>query len=203
MGATVIPDVQELADLERYPPSSRSFAFRKAAWQAVGGYPEWLDYCEDVIFDLRLRSRFGMHTFAPEAVVHFRPRSDLRHYWRQYYQYARGDGKTGLWPRQHLARYAAYLSGLALIVGGLLVRRWPLSLMGLLFLAVIVLGRCRTPYRRLVRGWRDLTSAQKLQTVLWVPVIRVVGDVAKMVAYPVGVWWRWLRRTQVPNWRRL
>jgi len=26
--------------------------------------------------------------------------------------------------------------------------------------------------------------------VLWVPVIRVVGDVAKMMGYPVGVRWR-------------
>jgi glycosyltransferase involved in cell wall biosynthesis len=203
MGATVIPEVRELADMERYPPSSRSFAFRKAAWQAVGGYPEWIDYCEDVIFDLRLRSRFGMHTFAPEAVVHFRPRCDLRRYWRQYYQYARGDGKAGLWPEQHLARYAAYLGGLALIIGGLLARWWLLTLSGLLLLAVIVIGRCRTPYRRLIRVWRGLAFAQKLQAALWVPVIRVVGDVAKMIAYPVGVWWRWLHRTQVPNWRIL
>jgi glycosyltransferase involved in cell wall biosynthesis len=203
MGATVIPEVHELADMERYPPSSRSFAFRKTAWQAVGGYPEWIDYCEDVVFDLRLRDQFGMHAFAPKALVHFRPRHSLRDYWRQYYQYARGDGKADLCLWQHLVRYAAYLGGLALIVGGGFARWWPLPAIGLFLLLGVVVGRSRTPYRRLARTWRDLPFAQKLQAVLWVPVIRVVGDVAKMLGYPAGVWWRWHHRAQVPDWRRL
>ena len=44
-------------DPATFLPSSRSVAFRKAAWAAVGGYPEWLDYCEDLVFDLSLRER--------------------------------------------------------------------------------------------------------------------------------------------------
>ena len=53
---------------------SRSVAFTKGAWRRAGGYPEWLDYCEDVVFDLKLRQKFGPFLFVPEAVVHFRPR---------------------------------------------------------------------------------------------------------------------------------
>ena len=53
-----------------------------------------------------------------------------------------------------------------------------------------------------MRAWGDLNSAQKLRAALWVPVIRVVGDVAKMVGYPAGVWWRWFHRAQVPDWRK-
>ena len=30
-----------------------------------------------------------------------------------------------------------------------------------------------------------------LLTLGLAPVIRVVGDAAKMIGYPVGVWWRW------------
>jgi hypothetical protein len=33
---------------------------------------------------------------------------------------------------------------------------------------------------------------------LLIPVIRVVGDVAKMIGYPVG--WRWRLRNHPPQW---
>ena len=32
-----------------------------------------------------------------------------------------------------------------------------------------------------------------------VPVIRVAGDIAKMIGYPVGVWWR--LRNKPPKWQ--
>jgi glycosyltransferase involved in cell wall biosynthesis len=54
MSATVLPLAAEV-NLATFLPSSRSVAFRKAAWEAVGGYPEWLDYCEDLVFDFRMR----------------------------------------------------------------------------------------------------------------------------------------------------
>jgi hypothetical protein len=34
---------------------------------------------------------------------------------------------------------------------------------------------------------------QWIQVVLQVPVVRVTGDIAKTLGYPVGVWWRWRR----------
>src|SRR3990172_534908 len=83
---------------------------------AVGGYPEWLDYCEDVIFDLKLREKYGPFVFVPEAVVHFRPRPNLRALFQQYHRYARGDGKANLFPRQHAIRYLTYLVVAPLLV---------------------------------------------------------------------------------------
>jgi hypothetical protein len=47
-----------------------------------------------------------------------------------------------------------------------------------------------TPYRRLQNLAAPLSPIEKLWAFLWVPVIRVCGDVAKMIGYPVGVWWR-------------
>ena len=73
MSATVLPEWRDIR-AERFLPSSRSVAFYKSAWEDVGGYPEWLDYCEDLIFDLRLRARFGPFILVPEALVFFRPR---------------------------------------------------------------------------------------------------------------------------------
>jgi hypothetical protein len=37
---------------------------------------------------------------------------------------------------------------------------------------------------------KGLPFADKVKAVLWVPVIRLWGDDAKMVGYPVGVVWR-------------
>jgi hypothetical protein len=54
-----------------------------------------------------------------------------------------------------------------------------------------------------MRVWGGLSLAQKVRAALWVPVIRVVGDVAKMMGYPAGVLWRWRHRAQVPDWRKL
>jgi glycosyltransferase involved in cell wall biosynthesis len=185
MGAAVLPELREI-DPAKFLPSSRSVAFRKQAFDATGGYPEWLDYCEDLILDLRLREMYGPFVFAPEAVVHFRPRPSLRTFFMQYYRYARGDGKADLWRARHAVRYSTYLVAVPLIaLGGALLTPW----VWLLYPAgaAAVFG---TAWRRLVRMWDGLSLGQRVQAALWVPVIRITGDFAKMIGYPVGVWWR-------------
>jgi glycosyltransferase involved in cell wall biosynthesis len=189
MGATVLPQVQEIK-ADRFLPSSRSVAFRKAAWEASGGYPEWLDYCEDLIFDIRLRRLYGSFAFAPEAVVHFRPRSSFRSFFRQYYQYARGDGKADLWRRRHAIRYLTYLiAGPLLVFLALVHSSWWWLVLGSGAIAYLV-----TPYRRLGPMLASYGLLGRLKAVLLVPVIRVTGDVAKMIGYPAGVVWRWKNR---------
>ena len=196
LGATVLPELKEITPA-RFLPSSRSVAFRRGAWAAVGGYPEWIDYCEDLIFDFRLRALYGPFVFAPDALVLFRPRPSLRAFFVQYYCYARGDGKADLWRRRHAIRYLSYLvAGPLIAVAGALLSHWwwmlyPVAMTGMLWVS----------WHRLARLWGDLTLAEKVQAALWVPVIRVAGDVAKMMGWPVGVWWRWRHRAQVPDWR--
>ena len=189
MGATVLPQPDEILP-EKFLPSSRSVAFRKQAWQAVGGYPEWLDYCEDLVFDLALRDRFGPFVFAPKAMAHFSPRANLRAFFRQYYLYARGDGKADLFRRRHAIRYITYLVvAPAILLAGLALSPWWWTL----FLAGAA-GYTYRPYRHLARMWGTLSAAEKVQAALLVPVIRVTGDVAKMLGYPVGVMWRFKNR---------
>ena len=107
MGATVLPSLDDITP-ETFLPSSRSVAFRKSLWREVGGYPEWLDYCEDVVFDFSILAAGQRFAWAPQAVAYFRPRASLRAFILQYYRYARGDGKARLWPGRHLARNSAY-----------------------------------------------------------------------------------------------
>jgi hypothetical protein len=285
MGATVLPLADEI-DPTTFLPSSRSVAFRKSAWAAVGGYPEWLDYCEDLIFDLRLKQQLKVKSlklkgelpvasyqlpesekekgkrkkekelpmmsdqlqvdsqkpvakdetgqpsdfdssliphpssllllstqhsarstsgfaFAPDALVDFRPRGSLRAFYKQYYRYARGDGKADLWRKRHAIRYLTYLvAAPGLLLAGLRIHPllWALYLPG----AVYYFGQ---PYRRLPKLLQQPenralvhTPGALLRVLLLIPVIRVVGDVAKMLGYPVGWWWR--LRNRPLDWRQ-
>lgn len=201
MGATVLPAVTDV-NPATFLPSSRSVAFLKSSWHAAGGYPEWLDFCEDLIFDFRLRDRVGLFAFVPDAVVYFRPRSNLYTFFKQYYQYARGDGKADLWRKRHAIRYFTYWVVLPLfLVLGVVISPW-------WWITGIVLGGLGmfyTPYRRLPLLWKSLSTSQKLQAIGWVPVIRITGDIAKMIGYPVGWKWRLQRLSAQPElrWRNL
>ncbi len=183
LGATVLPDMEEI-DARKFLPSSRSVAFIKDAWQQVGGYPEWLDYCEDLAFDLRLRRTGYRFAWVPKAIVHFRPRPGLRAFFRQYYRYARGDGKADLWFWRHLVRYSAFATALLALIGGFwLPPLWLLAILG----GIAYLYR---PYKRLWPKIASLHGVDKMVAALYVPLIRLCGDVAKMGGYPVGIYWR-------------
>lgn len=199
LGATTLPLAREI-DGGSFLPSSRSIAFRKAAAEAIGGYPEWLDFCEDLVFDLRLRERCGPFAFAPDAIVYFRPRTSLRKFFRQYYLYARGDGKANLWFKRHLIRYLTYFALTpGILVAGALIHPalWLLYLIGVAEYLYLPLRRLPDVMRRAPeRTWEVWLSC-----IVMIPLIRLTGDVAKMIGYPVG--WRWRLAQGPPNWRRL
>lgn len=261
LGATNYRHANQI-DPSSFLPFGQSVAFRKEAWQRVGGYPEWASHCEDLLFDIALKRAGYRFAFVPTALVHFRPRESLPAFARQYYLYARGDGVARLWTKRHAIRYATYLGGslLALVA---LRRRW---LFGLHLLGAV--AYCRAPWRRLgagvrgqgsgdkqtrdtrhetgerasgevgkwesgsVRGWESERPGDQQQkdanvrpkhrdpgifrqrtrvttmpwpnsalSVVWaaayVPLIRVVGDLAKMLGYPVGI----VRRLRSPELR--
>jgi GT2 family glycosyltransferase len=189
MGATVLPALEDV-EPDKFLPSSRSVAFRKSAWAKVGGYPEWLDYCEDLVFDLDLWAAGCRFEFAPGALVYFRPRSSLRAFYVQYYRYARGDGKADLWRNRHALRYATYTAGPTLAMWAWRHRRSAPGKAALGVVALAAMGYCRRPYARLIPTLKGLPLSSRLYALFMVPVIRLTGDVAKMAGYPVGVAWR-------------
>ncbi len=199
LGATTLP-LEDEVDPETFLPSSRSVAFRKASSDFIGGYPEWLDFCEDLIFDIRLQQTSRPFAFVPDALVYFRPRPTLQKFYKQYYLYARGDGKANLWLKRHIIRYITYLLVFpAVLLMGLLIHPllWGVYLVG----GAIYLAQ---PYRRLPKVMHTAPSQSAfawLYCIVMIPVIRVVGDVAKMIGYPVG--WRWRLAQNPPDWRIL
>lgn len=175
----ITPQLPEI-DPETFLPSSRSVAFRRSAWEQVGGYPEWLEHCEDLVFDLALRDA-GVHmVFEPRAVVVWNGRSSLRAFARQYFLYARGDGHALLWPRRHAARYGASLGGAWLLARA---RRQPAAAVAL---AVGAAFHFSTYWRRLSRSPIPGPAGSRARAFALVPVIVATGDVAKMAGYATG-----------------
>ena len=197
LGAATLP-LQDEIKAETFLPSSRSIAFRKSAATKIAGYPEWLDYCEDLVFDLRFRSMHGPFAFAPAALVYFRPRPSIGVFYRQYFLYARGDGKADLWFKRHAIRYAAYwlLAPSIFFLGALIEPYcWGLYLPGAAY-------HLYQPFRRLpaiLRPWPGKSLVAWIYCILMIPLIRLVGDIAKMHGYPAGWLWRW--RNKPPDWR--
>jgi cellulose synthase/poly-beta-1,6-N-acetylglucosamine synthase-like glycosyltransferase len=191
LGATNYRQSHEI-DPAGFLPFGKSVAFRKDVWELVGGYPEWASHCEDLLFALALQRAGCRFAFVPDALVHFRPRSSLRAFARQYFLYARGDGVADLWRRRHMLRYATYASAGLLLVASQ-KRPWLLGM-----LALGAYAYTRSPLRRL-RGRAAALPAQDLAAAAaLIPVIRLVGDVAKMAGYPVGV----LQRLRSPALRQ-
>ncbi len=183
LGAVAYPRLEEV-DPGSFLPAGQSMAFTRRLWETVGGFPGDLPYCEDLIFTRRALAAGYRKAFAPEAVVHFRPRSSMLAFFWQYRNYAYGDGLAGLWPRRHALRYGSYTVGLGLLAAGW---RWRGLWAVLLLVAAPYLGYY---YRRLWPVLGELSPAWRMRALLLVPFLRLVGDVAKMVGYPRGVWER-------------
>ncbi len=184
LGAVNYRDAAEI-DPAKFLPFGKSMAFRRELWERVGGFPEWASHCEDLLFDLAAERAGFRRAFAAAAVVRFRPRPSLRAFARQYFLYARGDGAAGLWPRRHVARYLVYLGLLGTLWA---MAAWPRArLPGLALLGLGAAGYTRGPYRRLWRRLAGRGPAARACAMALVPIIRLVGDVAKMAGYPVGL----------------
>lgn len=168
--ATDAPD-REDSDQARYYPSSRSIAFRRSAWNTVGGYPEWLYAAEDTLYNIRLRELGLRFTFARDARVWWRPRQTLRGLYRQYFNYARGNGRIGLalygyWSN---IKTHGYVAGFALL--GLL---HPGFLIAAIAVGVSHVRRNLWPQARLA-GPRTGRAAMIWKTLWLMEVVRVAG----------------------------
>ena len=190
LAATTLPVLADI-DPEKFLPSSRSVAFRKRAWEQVNGYPEWLDFCEDLIFDFALRDAGFRFVFAPRAVAHFRPRANLRAFFKQYYQYRAATAR-----RICGGCATSFATPPTSSRSPLLWRSWFLGF-GIWDLEFCFWDFSACSSRRTnacCQCCAACQSANQLRAIAWVPIIRVTGDVAKMIGYPVGVVWQMKNR---------
>jgi glycosyltransferase involved in cell wall biosynthesis len=182
---TVVVD-PAIFDEEKFHPISRNIAFRKAAWEKVGGYPEWLYCAEDTLFSVFLREAGCRIRFAPDARVYWRPRSTIRQLFKQYYLYGVGNGRANLFPPEYGRRIASHSLGLFAMLVLILARS--LWLWAAFAIAFILYLHLRCP--RYGKGMKRYLTLQ---------LVRRVRYGAEMLGYAMGT----VQRLAAPRSRRM
>jgi succinoglycan biosynthesis protein ExoA len=161
---------------ELLPAGRNGLCFARVDWERAGGYPPELPWGEDKVFARALRRAGCELVVVPEAVVRWRPRGSLRAIYRQYRNYGRGDALARLDRQNELVTFGIYGVG-----GGLAVLFALGSRTAGAFLAAGAAG-----YLSLfvLSARRSLGADAALA---WVPVLRLVVDVAKMQGFLEGV----------------
>lgn len=156
-------------------PSSRSIAFRKEAWEAVSGYPEWLTKtAEDTLFDLALRAKGFKQVFCERAIVYWYPRPSLRELWKQYVSYGYGDAEAGLEKKLFRTKSWGAVAVLALILVGYSLSDWR-------WLLPIAVGAIAFGYTPL------LAVPRRKARYLLVPIPKITASVAQYIGYWKGL----------------
>lgn len=171
-----IPEPEEVGP--GWMPSSRSLAFRREAFEAAGGYPEWLAVGEDMYLNHRFVATGARVAHAPDAVTYWRARGSVGATWRQYVAYAEGDALAGMYPERHALRFATYAAVAAAAASR---NRW---LLGALAGGAVAYARpqVRRARRRLPPG-----SPGRAAAVAGVPVAMAFIDAAKLWGYGRGL----------------
>lgn len=161
-------------------PSSRSLAFRKSVWEQVGGYPGKLNYCEDLVFDQKIKKAGYKIIFNPKAIVYWPQKKSFRAVFRQFYHYAYGDGQVFLSPYQTHTRkilflYFRYFSAALLLVLCLIFPEfWGLFVFisaGYLLIDILL----------------KYHYVNNFKAILYFPVLRIMADSAVMLGALMGI----------------
>ena len=164
----------------KFLPSSRSFAFRKHVWERSGGYPEEMNFCEDLVFNQKIKNCGYHFYFAPKAVVYWPQRKTLNDVFRQFFNYATGDGQVFFSHYQThsrriafiFLRYSLFFTSLILTLKHL----FPWFLPFFNFILYILWAIKKNFY-----------YIYKLEAFLWLPILQVISDIAVMAGTINGI----------------
>ena len=172
-GVVSAPALGEI-DHDRFLPSTRSVAFRRSAFDKVGGFDEALSHNEDTPFGLALKRAGCKFAFAPQAIVRWRPRGNLHAFMHQHRRFGIGDGESRVQSWFYATIAAKYAAGLALFVAGFWFRPawWALGVAVALFIAT--------------QARRGLGRIPALEALALVPPLKVAYDLAYLSGYWKG-----------------
>lgn len=170
---TMVDKIDEL----NFLPSSRSIAFRKNAWEEIGGYPEFLDTCEDLIFAIDLKKNHARFKFRKNAFVHWRQQKDIFTAWIQFFTYAKGDGKAFyIRPQTPFLFFRYFL--IFILSGFFIVNRSSALLVLILF---IVFSYIQWSI------FKNYKYVKKLQALIFLPILQISADTAVITGMCIGV----------------
>lgn len=164
------PDREE-TDHGKYFPSSRSVSFKKKAWEAAGGYPEWLYAAEDTLFNIRLRQCCMKFVFCKKAIVFWRPRQSLKNLIKQRYNYSLGNGRVGIAYNGYIVSLKNHLEIFLVLMAGAVFN--PLLIVALFFIIKYFTNVLKKQTIFALEKSRNLSVAFRVPFIL--EVIRLVG----------------------------
>ncbi len=97
--------------------TGRSMAFRRSCWESAGGFPENVDWGEDVAFSAAAVYTDAHSSLAADAIVAWRGRRTWRENALMYWRYAEGEAMLGVQPRA-MARGLAWALAAGLATSG-------------------------------------------------------------------------------------
>lgn len=180
-----------------YMPSSRNLSFKKSAWFQSGGYPEFMDYGEDMKFNFNLMSKGYEIYYNPEALVYWKMRDNLAKIFKQFFRYAKGDALGKMYSYRHLIRFFSPIVLTAIIVLSVIFSPWFLLILIILFAVYSF-----KPYRRINYIWDNPTISpyivlrkynnlkknfSKTVAVFFIPFLLTYIDLAKLSGYIYGL----------------
>ena len=159
--------------------SSRSLAFLRQAWEQCR-YPEWLDHSEDAWLFEQWR-RLGLRMVrVPDAVVEWRLRQTLGAWGRQHFRYMRGQGRAALLGHRHVIRLLFYATVVSFLAGGVILPELMVAGAAAWWMYAVA-TMVRFPGVTVGRGF-----GFRITTLVWLPVMLLTMDVAKIAGYLRG-----------------
>lgn len=173
-------------------PSTRSIAFRKTAWEEIGGFPdEEENSAEDTYFNFHALALGMKYARVKSAVVEWGVPASIFNFYLKIFNYAKWDAKTKIWffPTKGLASHnikaisvvIRYLIGLLLLILSFKLNTLPYLI--ILFLAYLVWS-----FRKIYLEFGEW------QTALWGPILQITADFGVIIGFIDGLFQGYFKR---------
>ena len=157
-------------------PSSRSIGFRRSVWAKVGGYPEFLDTCEDLIYAKHLKDLKVNFVVVADAIVYWPQRKNILSAFRQFFLYARGDGMARYFRPSIPFLYARYLFAIFAILLTGYYQNQVLNFFIVFFFFLYIFWAILKNYKY-VGNWL---------AILYLPLLQFTSDFAVLLGTSIG-----------------
>jgi GT2 family glycosyltransferase len=164
--------------------SSRSIAYRKSTWAALGGYPEDLTLAaDDAVFAELIEKAAVPRVGAPEVRCWWHRHEELRGFFKEAWRYGLGDGEAGIRQKDVALIGGRILMECCCLVLGLvgLLPLVPLSPWTGVVLLSVAFGSVG------VKVWKMRGSVRLLRGT------GVNSPLPRLLAFVYGTKWHWLR----------
>lgn len=196
LAVCIMPRKEEVSK-SNFMPSSRNICFKKDIWESIGGYPEDMDYGEDMKFNFNLKAKGFKISYNPDAVVYWKMRESMVDIFKQFFRYAKGDAIGKMYLYRHIVRFGSFAFLLFIVFMSISLNLWFLTVIVALFVGYVF-----KPYSRLNYVWGNCgnNSSKKFRKILslfLIPFLLFYIDIAKISGYVYGLIFLYLKLFKV------